>query len=903
MPSRKLEEYRKKRDFTKTAEPAGKAHATRAAGELAFVIQKHAATALHFDLRLELDGVMKSWAVPKGPSLDPAVKRLAMEVEDHPIEYNSFEGTIPKGEYGGGSVMLWDRGTYSANEIAAGESEPQAIEAGLATGKLAFTFHGQRLHGSFALVRTRGTGSKPQWLLIKHRDQHADPGSDIVAEYTTSVATGRTMDEIATGAVPLREADDHPRDATWTRSAETKAGTISRVKQPAPTKHTPPPKATKSVSTKRGARRGEAAGIEPMLASVGTELPAGKGWTFEPKYDGIRVIAYATPSQVALITRNGIDKTRQFPEIAEALKTLATRRKADLVLDAEVVALANGNPARFQALQNRIHLTKPNAVELREEDEPAALIAFDLLADGHAPLLSEPWTTRRQALERRLGDVTTGALRLGETSPDGEAMLARAREAGWEGVMAKRTDSRYDPGHRTRAWMKLKIEERQEFVVGGWTDPRLSRVLLGALLIGYYKGSDLLYAGHVGGGFTDGDLRAMHKRLMPLARKTSPFSTIPKSNEPAHWVEPKVVVEVKFSEWTGDGRLRHPVFVGVRDDKSAKTVTREPESIQHAPDDDAGDNALVAALLEIERGGGDGTIRIGKSSLNVSNLGKKFFPKDGYTKGDLLRFYARIADAIVPTMTDRPLVLKRFPNGIEGKPFYQQNAPDTVPEGVRVETIKEADGDRVHRFVGGSLVTLLYTVQLASISVDPWMARLQSMDTPDYTVIDLDPGPDAPFRRVVDVARFVKEELDALGLHGVPKTSGASGIHIYLPLPPKTSEESARLIAQLIATRVAQKHPQEATIERKVQSRPSGTVYVDYLQNIVGKTVAGVYAVRAVDGAHVSTPLEWSELTDDLEPSAFTIRTFPRRLAARGDLWAQGMKMRNTARALRALTT
>jgi bifunctional non-homologous end joining protein LigD len=885
MP-RALDEYRHKRDFKKTAEPSGETAPHGAeTGALRFVIQKHAATALHFDLRLEEGGVMKSWAVPKGPSFDPAVKRLAMQVEDHPIAYNDFEGTIPKGEYGGGTVMIWDLGTYTEDE-AGPEGDEAAVREGLKSGKLSVTFHGKRMRGSFALVRIkRGSPDKPQWLLIKHRDKYADPTYDPVATALTSAVTGRTMDEIARA--------DKPRPAS-------------------------------------------AVAIQPMLATVGEHLPTAGSWTFEPKYDGIRVIAYATPTSVALMTRNGKDKAAQFPEVSDALRDLAKRRRGPLVLDGEIVALIHGSPGRFQALQDRIHLQDPTAIKTLEHKDPSALIVFDLLVDGDTILTDEPWTERRARLERRLGHATTGALRLGDTEPDGKAMLDRARAEGWEGVMAKRTDALYRPGVRTPAWQKLKIEHRQEFVVGGYTDPRKSRVALGALLVGYYKNNELLYAGHVGGGFTTEGLREMHDTLEKLERKTSPFTTTPDTNEPAHWVKPQIVVEVKFNEWTGDGRLRQPIFVGVRDDKDPKTVTREKSSTigikneeergekekgekekgteKEEEDKDANRKSdppkkrarsasskdpVVAALKAIEQGKGDGTVPIGTAKLDVTNLKKVFFPDSGYTKGDVLRYYATVAKAIVPTTTDRPLVLKRFPNGIGGKAFFQQNAGD-VPEGVRVETIEEKD-EKVRRFVGGSLVTLLYTVQLGAISVDPWHSRVQSLDTPDYTIIDLDPGDDATFKRVVTVARYVKETLDALGLHGAVKTSGASGIHIYLPLPPHTPAEAATLLAQLVATRVASSHPKEATVTRAVKARATTSVYVDYLQNIVGKTVAGPYCVRAVPGAHVSTPLDWSELTDDLDPAAFTIETVPPRLAERGDLWAAAMRKRNTAAVLRSL--
>src|SRR5215469_12639329 len=418
MPTKPLAEYQKKRDFTKTAEPAGDVTGEAKEHPLEFVIQKHAATALHFDLRLELDGVMKSWAVPKGPSFDPAVKRLAMEVEDHPMEYNTFEGTIPKGEYGGGSVMIWDRGTYTADEVGPDGDEPEAIHSGLAAGKLAFTFHGERLHGSFALVRTkRGDEKKPQWLLIKHRDDSVTD-VDPVAEYTTSVVTGRTMDEIASGDPPKTVA------------------------------------AGKAMPKKKAANKKES-GVEPMLATIGTSMPDGGGWTFEPKYDGIRVIAYGTPKQVALVSRNGIDKARQFPAIAEAVRNLAAKSRTPFVLDGEIVALVDDKPGRFQGLQNRMHLMGDGDIAEHEKSEPAALIVFDLLADGEASLLDEPWTKRRQALERRLKGATNSTIRISETSPDGPGMLARARDDAWEGVIAKRTDAPYDPGHRSRAWLKL----------------------------------------------------------------------------------------------------------------------------------------------------------------------------------------------------------------------------------------------------------------------------------------------------------------------------------------------------------------------------------------------------------------------------------------------------------------
>ena len=885
-----LAEYRKKRDFTRTAEPSGdKAPPSRRTGRLHFVVQKHAARNLHFDLRLELDGVMKSWAVPKGPSMDPSVKRLAMQVEDHPIDYNTFEGTIPKGEYGGGTVMLWDRGTYTSDVATSPDAEEDAIREGLTRGDLKITFHGDRLKGSFALIRMKfsrdgSSSSKPQWLLIKHRDEYATT-EDVVAENMTSVETGRTMEEIASG-----------KSKVWHSNREPKAA----------------PEAP-GVS---------AAILEPMYASIGSEVPA-EGWTFEPKYDGIRVLAYVTSQSVKLVTRNGKDKAQQFPEIVAALKKLASQTKRSLVLDGEIVALVDGEPARFQELQSRMHVKESHVIERHSTSTPAALILFDILVDGDDVLIREPWITRREQLEKRIGKRTSTQIRLTDSiQGDGKKMLEKARRQGWEGIIAKKTDSKYEPGTRSRAWLKLKIEFRQEFVIGGYTEPRNSREHIGALLLGYFDHDRFIYVGHTGGGFTRQGLTDMYHKLKPLETKTPPFEETPKTNEKAHWVKPKIVVEVKFNEWTSDRRLRQPIFLGVRDDKPASKVGLEGPSVQKKSTQvrsvakrqsrpsaaarakvtkkaKTNTSPILEQLTAIEKKGGDGSLDFGGGKiLKVSNLGKVFFPKEKYTKGALMRYYARIADFILPTMLDRPLVLRRFPNGIEGEAFYQHKASDTTPSEVRVEVIANEEGEKQPRIIGGDLLTLLYTIQLGAISVDPWHSRVQSREYADYTIIDLDPGPRANFERVKQVARWAKEVMDGFGLNAAIKTSGSTGLHIYLPLPLKTPNEAATLVAQLIATRVAETHPKEATIERFVKARGGATVYVDYLQNIRGKTVAGAYCVRARPGAPVSTPLKWTELTESLDPRDFTIANAPDRFEKVGDVWGETMKKKNSLRAL-----
>jgi bifunctional non-homologous end joining protein LigD len=704
----------------------------------------------------------------------------------------------------------------------------------------------------------------------------------------------------------------------------------------------------KTASSTRGIKL---PAIEPMKASVGTTVPPGEGWTFEPKYDGIRVIAYATSTDARIVTRNGNDKSTQFPEVVAALRTLASKARRPLVLDGEIVALDGDEVARFQDLQSRMHTTDTAFIESAQEGSPAALMVFDLLVDGGEVLLGQAWSARRALLEQRLRHRTSSALRLGESVPnDGDELLAKARRLGWEGVIAKRMEAPYVPGDRSRNWLKLKIEHRQEFVVGGWTEPRNSREHIGALLLGYFDGDDFIYVGHTGGGFTREGLKEMYGRLAKLERMKSPFVTTPKTNERAHWAMPKVVVEVKFGEWTADGKLRQPIFLGVRDDKPAREVGREAESVQRRVRRKGGAGAAAAAkpakraakkptapasgarvksasakrkssgarattdsgvvlanttiverLREIEESGGKDEVRLGaKGTLGVSSLDKVYFPKDGVTKGALMRYYANVADLILPTLRDRPLVLKRTPEGIDGEIFFQQKAPEHAPDVVRVEKVEDASGAGAERIVGGDLATLLYTVQLGCVSTDPWHARVKSLDKPDYTILDLDPGPKADFTTVLEVARLVKEELDTLGLTGALKTSGSRGLHIAVPLPAAAGWDTALTLAQLIATRVASANPTVATVERSVSSRPSGTIYVDYLQNVRGKSVAGAYCVRAKPGATVSTPLAWSELTDDLDPHEFTIESAPARFAKKGDLWSSALKAKNSASALRA---
>jgi len=676
-----------------------------------------------------------------------------------------------------------------------------------------------------------------------------------------------------------------------------------------------------------------------MLATLADAPLQDPSLAYEPKYDGIRAIADVANTggagSVRIYSRAGNDKTRQFPEIARALAEYGRGLKAGVVLDGEIVALGqDGEPAGFQQLQGRIHLASEADVRRVASSAPVAFIAFDILRDGGEDLQGLPLTARRARLERVFENTGSPLLRLSRFVPaDGRALYDEARARGWEGLVVKRLDSRYRAGHRSPDWRKLKITLEQEFLVGGWTEPRHTRGHLGALLLGVRaEGGKLEYVGHTGAGLSGAELERVARLLKAIEIRECPFTTRPQANERPHWVEPKLVVQVRFTEWTSDGKLRHPVYLGLRDDVQAASVTREmpveqasppvrdtasspvrdtasppvrdtasppargtPSPARKAADPDLAPlvkgaagrqaKALVARLREIEEAGGDGRLELpGGVRLEVGNLGKVFWSQGRLTKGDLMRYYADVAPYLLPVVEDRPLVMKRYPNGVRGKAFYQQRAPEPLPQGVRVETLPD-DTDVPSRLVGGSLATLLYMTQLAAISQDPWFSRVGSHLDADHVAIDLDPMPGTTFDQVLDAARWVHDELEARGIPGFPKTSGADGLHVYIPMPPHTPYETAVLFCQLIATLVAQKHPKETTIVRSVHAR--GTrIYLDYLQNVRGKTLACAYSARASEFAGVSTPLSWDEVHRGVRREDFTIRTVPARLREVGDLWA-----------------
>jgi bifunctional non-homologous end joining protein LigD len=694
--------------------------------------------------------------------------------------------------------------------------------------------------------------------------------------------------------------------------------------------------------------RDDPANLRPMLATTAAAPLESADLAYEPKYDGIRATALVDvgrvprrgPASVRLWSRLGNEKTTQFPEVADALREFARRIGRPVVLDGEIVALdERGAPIGFQNLQGRIHLKAPRKGAPYGDVRPSAevgraftarheiaYIVFDLLREGDEDLRPLPLRERRARLERLFHGYRHPRLRITEqVVGDATGLYARAQAEGWEGLIAKRLDSLYRSGKRSPDWRKLKLVRRQACVIGGWTEPRGSRPFFGALLLGIYDERDrLIYVGHSGAGFTDAELGRVWKELRALETKICPFAAIPRTNERPHWVKPRLVAEVKFTEWTADGKLRHPTYLGLRDDIKPESVRNEPDivvragrpegrprrsnrrnvvgadlQVRPAVADRARAPSLtksaIAHVLEqievIEDQGGSGTLDLpGGNRLVVSNLNKIFWPTLKLTKGNLFRHYLGVAPYLLPVLADRPLVMKRYPNGVNAKPFYQHRAPDKLPAGVRVEQVTSETETRPH-VIGGSLTTLLYTAQLAAISQDPWFSRVQSQDMMDHAAIDLDPPEGLPFSRVLDVARWVHEELDILKAPGFAKTSGSGGLHIYIPMPPDTSYDAGLLFCQIVSTMVSKKHPKAATIERSLKARGS-RIYLDYMQNGRGKTLASAYSARANDFAGVSVPITWTEVDEGISPRDFTMRTVAQRLEQVGDLWAPLRKSR-----------
>ena len=842
-----LSAYRAKRSPDRSPEPAGVV--SPVLGRL-FVVHKHAARQLHFDLRLEMDGVLRSWAVPRGPSYDMDDKRLAVRVEDHPIEYGDFEGIIPAGNYGAGGVIVWDRGEWVPLED---------WREGLEKGKLLFELKGYKLHGKWTLVKIKK--SERDWLLIKERDAYvAKPGDQFPEE---SVLSGLTVEEVKAGL--------HP-GTRLVAAVERTGAERSRV----------------DVRT-----------LQPMLAEPATDAFTRDGWLFELKLDGYRLIAAKTRGEALLLTRNGNDYTAVFPEIARAVAALPID---ECILDGEVVVLdAQGRPS-FSRLQQRGRLQSPLDIRRASVELPATYYAFDLLAVADFDLRGLPLVTRKQLLVDavpRLGPVRL----LDHIERQGEAFLEQVAAIGLEGIIAKRADGPYRRG-RSTDWLKIKAEATGDFVIVGYTAPGGSRAHLGALQLADYVDGALVYAGRVGTGFDQAMLGELSRMLAPIVRTDPPCggpivegdatATIPEIRTTT-WVEPLHVVEVRFREWTPDGLLRHAAFLRQRPDKSARDCVRQ-QPVGHdapplssrtseasvgisPPDSVAGHDAEQAdpdppSLRSVARDD--------SRAVAFSNLKKVYWPADGLTKGDMVEYYRAVARWMLPYLRNRPVVLTRFPDGIHGKSFYQKDAPDFAPEWMRVERIWSEETQReIRYFVCDDVESVLYVANMGSIPLHIWASRVGALEQPDWCVMDLDPK-DAPFSDVIRTAQVLHRWCDAVAMPHFVKTTGKTGLHILIPLGKQCTYAQSRMLGELLARVVLRELGDIATITRQV-TRRGDKVYLDYLQNRHGQTIVAPFSVRPLPGATVSMPLRWDEVNESLDPRTYTIRNAVERMEALGE--------------------
>ncbi|WP_224958994.1 DNA ligase D [Geomonas subterranea] len=835
-----LEEYQRKRDLSKTPEPHGKGG--RSVREWRFVVHKHAASHLHYDFRLEMDGVLKSWAIPKGPSLDPSVKRLAMMVEDHPYEYGDFEGVIPKGNYGAGEVIIWDAGTFHAAGSEDPEQGLELLREGLRKGDLKFVLHGEKLNGEFALVRIKSDKGN-SWLLIKKHDRFA--GSDDVTLLERSVVSNATIEDVRAGRMP-----------------QCPPVRLSVSDQPDMTGASPLALMPRQLA--------------PMLATSAAEPFDDPDWLFEIKLDGYRAIAEVAGQDVALYSRNNLSFNKKFPTVVAALASLGV----EAVFDGEVVVLDETGRSYFQLLQNYQRTGRGNI----------AYFIFDLLYLSGEDLRNRPLLARKERLRALLPDLPD--LRYSDhVMESGKEFFELARQNNLEGILAKRAASLYQTGKRSREWLKIKVRLQQEAVICGFTQPRRSRKGLGALVLGVYEDDRLVCIGFAGGGFDEAGLKEMHDLLQPLVQDGSPFQQPVKSDMPITWVRPELVCEVEFSEWTDENVMRQPVYLGLREDKEPKSVVREMVASPPAPPQRAAD--APPPILPRQAGGKGASGKKGQEEiiildghrLELSNLDKVFWPDQGYTKGDVINYYRSVAHAMLPHLVDRPESLYRTPNGIAGPGFFQKEAGELPPSWITTREIYSKHVDKnIKFFVCQDEATLVYMANLGCIEINPWLSRLQHLDYPDYFVIDLDPE-DIPFAKVIETALAVREVLDRAGAVSFPKTSGATGIHIYVPLGARYDYDAAVEFARVIATLVHHKVPDFTSILRSPKLRQK-KVYLDFLQNKPGQTLAAPYSIRPRPGATVSTPLTWEEVNPGLDPGRFTIATMPGRLEQLGDLFA-----------------
>jgi bifunctional non-homologous end joining protein LigD len=834
MPSQKsdpLSPYRAKRFLERTPEPAGSLEpgAPPLAGGL-FVVHKHAARRLHYDLRLEMEGVLRSWAVPKGPSFDTADKRLAVLVEDHPLEYGDFEGLIPEGNYGAGAVILWDRGRWSPLE--------DPVE-GMEKGKLLFELKGHKLRGLWTLVKLK-KGDK-DWLLIKERDGYASESTELPE---SSVLSGLTVEDLKAGRRPA-----HGIRAELIRLAA--------------------PEKAVSPDT-----------VRLMLAETRERPFSSPDWWFELKLDGYRALA-VRDTGARLLSRNGNDLSSCFPEVIQALQGLPFDR---LLLDGELVALDDRGRPNFQRLQQRAQLRRGLDIRHASVECPVTFFAFDVLSVEGFDLRNLQLQERKKLLPKLV--PPTGSIRLlDHFEGEGEMLYEQVRKLGLEGIVGKRVDSAYKPG-RSAAWVKIRTRRAEDFVVVGFSAPKGSRSGFGALHLGAYRAGQLVYSGRAGSGFTERQLATIRVTLEGIRRDAPVCVGLLPKELGTSWVEPRLVCEVEFTEWTEEGLLRQPVFLRLRDDKRPDecVVSEQAEGRQR------GDGVQVEDSGPLPASSAEPGVRHPKgrkrsphrqktptSAVEFSNLQEIFWPDDGYSKGDLIAYYREIAPWILPYLAQRPVVLTRYPDGIAGKSFFQMDAPRFVPEWIGTQRMWSEQAEReIDYFICNDEASLLYLINLGTIPLHVWGSRTSNIGHPDWCVLDLDPK-GAPFTDVVRVAQTTHALCDELGLPNFVKTSGSSGLHVMIPLGCQCRHDETRSLGELLARLITAQLPEISTITRQI-SRREGKVYIDYLQNGAGRLIVAPFSVRPLPGAPVSCPLHWNEVTPDLDIRNFTIRNVPVRM-------------------------
>jgi bifunctional non-homologous end joining protein LigD len=878
-----LTRYREKRNFDITSEPSG-AEPVKAKGDGFFVVQKHEATRLHYDFRLALDGVLKSWAVTKGPSLDPHDKRLAVEVEDHPVAYGDFEGTIPKGQYGGGTVMLWDHGAWAPIGDAA---------EGLKKGELKFELNGERLKGKWVLVRMKPRPKEHHnnWLLIKERDDEVREGEMPLTDAAlTSVTTGRTMNEIAGQHDSVwhsdKPADEQPDADPKSmppplrgRSAAKAAGrgdreATGRDGESEKAEPVPPTRQRKAVADlplegAGASPRGKSAlpdFIPPQLATRVAAPPSAKGWLHEIKFDGYRVLARIDHGAVTLLTRRGHDWTNRFGAVAEALKRLTVDQA---LIDGEIVVMTDSGVTDFGKLQETLAGESRYALSLQ---------AFDLLHLDGDDLTGTPLIERKallQPLIAALGKQST-ILYSDHIENLGDKVFAQACQLALEGVVSKRADAIYRSG-RTDSWVKSKCIERQEFVIAGYSKSSVAGKGLGSLLLGYYRGKELTYAGRVGTGFNEASVTAIRKALDQVERATPPFKTRPPgAGRDITWVEPKLVCEVEFLTWTSDGLLRHASFKGLREDKPAQEVTIE------RPRGASGTTGGKTAMTEPAKPGDAGEKALAK--IVLTHPERVLDPDSGLTKRGLAEYLALVADRMLPHITDRPISFVRCPGGTAKACFYQKHIETTLPPGIGSVTIKEKEGTGDYLTID-TAEGLIGLAQMGVLEVHPWGSRADDVEKPDRLIFDFDPAPDVQFTWVVEAALAMRDRLEKLGLESFLKTTGGKGLHVVAPIKREHEWPLIKEFARAVANATAAESDRYVTVMTK--AKRTGKIFIDFFRNDRGATAVAPYSTRARPGAPVATPLDWKEATPSLVPGHFTVESMPRRLSQmQDDPWA-----------------